>query len=347
LKLKTGGNMTVQIQTDGLVGAERLRETLALLRDAGAKGITKLQLSKRLGGVSPRTVDRAIRLLEEQGARIDKERWGKPAFIHFQLKKGPKWDEHVSGDARMALRLASLALSHSGTLLWQDKIEALEELASGHMSTRDRQIFEQLQKAVRVQGGVLDPVEVPDVLEPLLKALEGRKELEVDYLSAGAKEPSTLKVIPYALTHDLYSGGAFLLVWDPKRGKPIHLRLGRINRAKALAKTAVLTDPELMELAARYQIGGWTSDELPFEVKVRIEGTHWVQAFKEAPPALPDFETFLAQDGKSAEIRFKANHTNGASRWILQFGECAEVLEPSWLRENIKARLEAAARNYR
>ena len=34
--------------------------------------------------------------------------------------------------------------------------------------------------------------------------------------------------------------------------------------------------------AARYQIGGWTSTEAPFEVQARIRATHWTQAFKEA-----------------------------------------------------------------
>ena len=43
--------MAAEIRTDGLVDAERLRKTLALLRDAGPKGVTKVQLPRRLGGV--------------------------------------------------------------------------------------------------------------------------------------------------------------------------------------------------------------------------------------------------------------------------------------------------------
>lgn len=339
--------MSPTIRTEGLVDAERLRQALALIREAGAKGITKIQLAKKLGGVSLRTVDRAVRLLEAQGARIEKQRKDRPAVIHFQLRKGPAWDEHVSGDARMALRLAALSLAQSGTLLWQDKLEMLEELASGHMSSRDRKLFEQLQKAVRIQGGVVDPVEAPEALEPILKAFENGKELEVDYRSVGSPQPASHVVVPYALTHDLYSGGTFLLVWDLERQKALHLRLGRIYRAKARTRTAIIPKPEILELAARFQIGGWTSEEPPFEIRMRIDGNHWVQAFKEAPPALPDFESFPSQDGKRMEVRFKANHPHGASRWILQFGDNAEVLEPDWLRKEIAARLEAAVKRYR
>lgn len=338
--------MAAEIRTDGLVDAERLRKALALLREAGPKGLTKLQLAKKLGGVSTRTVDRALGLLEEQGARMERAREGRPAVLHFRLTKGPGWDEHVSGDARMALRLAALTLAQSGTLLWQDKLDMLEGLASAHMSTKDRTLFEALAKAVRVQGGVEDPIEVPDVLEPILKALQEERELEVDYQAAGAKAATPHRVVPYALTHDLYSGGAFLLVWDPRRQKPIHLRLNRIGRVKVGPK-GMVPDPALLERTARFQIGGWTSEEAPFEVVVRIEGAHWVQAFKEAPPALPDFSSCIAKDGQSAVARFKATHPYGASRWILQLGDAAEVLEPAWLRQEISERLERALGNYR
>lgn len=334
------------IETNGLVDRERLREALRLLRDAGRRGITRLALSKELGEVSLRTVDRAIGCLEAQGARIDRTREGRPAILHFILTKGPTWDEHVSPEARLALRLAGLSLAQSGTLLWQDKIEAIEALATGKMSSRDRGLFDQLSRAVEVHGGVDDPIESPDILEPILRALEGPKEIEVDYQSAAAKAPTPHQVVPYALTHDLFSGGAFLLVWDPKRQSPIHLRLNRITRIKVTARTGIITHPELMVRAAKYQIGGWTSKEEPFLVEARIFGNHWIQAFKEAPPALPDFQADPTKGGKAVLVRFLANHEYGASRWLLQFGANAEVISPPDLREKIHQQHKEAASQY-
>ena len=73
--------MARSIRTEGLVDAERLRETLHHLREAGEKGITKAQLARKLGGVATRTVDRALGLLEAQGARILRSRAGRPAAI--------------------------------------------------------------------------------------------------------------------------------------------------------------------------------------------------------------------------------------------------------------------------
>ena len=337
----------LSIRTEGLVDKERLRAALVLMREAMPGGITRQELADGLSeeGVSLRTVDRVLSLLETQGAKIDRERSGQPSVVHFLLKKGPAWDEHVSSEARLALRLASMSLAQSGTLLWQDKLDVLESLASERMSSRDRRLFENLKKAVRVQGGVEDPIEAPDILEPILRALEEHREVEVDYQSAGAKNTGVLTVVPYALTHDLFSGGAFLLAWDPARRITLHLRMNRIDRVKVLPRTGVFPE-EVMAQAARYQIGGWTSAEPPFEVEVSIRGSNWIQAFKEAPPALPDFQADVAKDGKSMRVRFKANHEHGASRWLMQFGADAKVLEPESLRDAVHAKLKEAAAQY-
>ena len=333
------------LSSGGLVDPGRLRDALALLREAGAGGLTREVLRAGIGEVSLRTVDRTIALLEEQGATIERVRKGWPSVMSFVLKKGPSWDDHISTEARLALRLAGLSLAQSGTLLWQDQLDVLERLASERMTNRDRHLFDRLKQAVCVQGGVEDPVEAPDILEPILRALEGRKEVEVEYQSVSAKEPGLLRVVPYALTHDLFSGGAFLLVWNPQRRSPMHLRLSRISSLRVLARTAM--PPEsIMAQAARYQIGGWTSAEPPFEVEARICGDHWIQAFKEAPPALPDFQADAAPDGKSVRVRFKANHDYGATRWLLQFGPAAEVLSPPELRDQMRIQLRKAAAQY-
>lgn len=336
------------IKTEGLVDKERLREALVLMREALPKGITRRELAKLLGkdGVSLRSVDRILILLEAQGAKIDRERSGQPSVVHFLLRKGPSWDEHVSPETRLALRLANLSLAQSGTLLWQDKLETLERLASERMSNRDRKLFDLLQQAIQVQGGVEDPIESPDILEPLLRALEGGKEIEVDYTGAGDRESRKRRFVPHSLIHDLFSGAAFLAVWDPEDHKPKHLRLNRIEGLKVSTRPGVISQPEVMARAARYQIGGWMCGEEPFEVTMQIKGTHWIQAFKEAPPALPDFEADLAKDGKSVLVQFKANHPNGASRWILQFGDCAKVEGPEWLKNEIFNQLIQASEQY-
>ena len=336
------------IKTEGLVDKDRLRESLVLLRETLPAGISRRGMAERLGrdGVSLRSVDRIMILLEAQGARIDRVRAGQPSVIHFVLLEGPAWDEHVSPEARLALRLAAMSLSHCGTLLWQDKLDALERLATKHMSNRDRRLFAILERSVQIQGGVEDPIEAQDILEPILRALEGKREIQVDYTGAGVGTAGKRRFVPYCLTHDLFSGAAFLAVWDPEAQKPKHLRLNRIENVRVSTRPGVISRPDVMAQAARFQVGGWISDAPPFEVSVRIKGTHWLQAFKEAPPALPDFAAQKAEDGQSVLVTFKANHPNGATRWVLQFGECAQVLDPAWLCDDILAQMKRVIGNY-
>jgi len=139
------------IKTEGLVSRERQQEILRLIRESGPDGISRLALTQKLA-ISLRSVDRAIGLLEGAGARLERIRAGRPTVQHFVLQKGPGWDEHVTPAARIALRLAGISLSQSGTLLWQDKLETLEELVSDRMSQKDRRLFDRLISVMRVQG---------------------------------------------------------------------------------------------------------------------------------------------------------------------------------------------------
>ncbi|BDU77131.1 helix-turn-helix transcriptional regulator [Mesoterricola sediminis] len=336
---------TRAIETQGLVDSDRLRDAVEAIREAGAEGLTRDRLRQQLGVRSVRTVDRAIGLLEAQGARLDRIRRGTPPIIHFVLRKGPTWDEHVSSEARLALRIAGLSLTQTGTHLWQDKLDALEHLASQRMSNRDRRLFEHLKRAVRVQGAVDDPIETPNLLEPILTALDGAKEMQIEYQAAGAGTPTPYQVVPYALTHDLFSGGTFLLVWEPRRRLPLHLRLNRICAAKPTSRAGTYP-ADLMAQAADYQIGGWTSANPPFQVEAVIRGANWVQAFKEAPPALPRFEARPGPAEDAVLVRFWATHPKGVLRWLLQFGAMAEVLHPVEIREAVAGQLREALARY-
>lgn len=334
------------------VDPERLKQALLAIREAGPGGIAKGALRARLeaedaaGEVSVKTVERCIARLEEDGARIRKDsRGGQRLYV---LERGPRWDEHITGQARLALKLASLTLCQSGTLLWQEKLDVLAQIASNHMSSRDRRLFGQLEQAVHVYGGADDSVEgsADETLEPILEALADRRRILVDYQAAGAAAPKAYELVPCALTHDLFSGGAYLMAWDPGRDKPLLLRLNRISKVRPGRRVGALPHPERLARALKYQIGSWQSDSEPFQVEVRIRGRHWVQALRDSPPALPECESRLEPGGTSLVLRFRATHENGALRWVLQFGECAEVLEPDFLRRQVRDKLKAALDQY-
>jgi predicted DNA-binding transcriptional regulator YafY len=302
---------------------------------------------------STRTVDRALGLLEKQGAVLERDWQGSPRRLHWVMKKGPTWDESLSAHARLALRVALATLDQGGSNVWADHLKAFEHLADKHLSSRDRRVFEGLRTKVRVHGSVqggpspegytANLVRLLQVLgEPLL-----HKAVAMTYVPASTGVETTRPVVPYLLTHDVFSGGAFLLAWDVDHAKPLHFRLSRIRSVTLPGKTTILTSAQLADLerCAQYQIGGWTSPDEPFEIQARIHGRNWVQALLEAPPALP--EAKVEPDGKDrVRLTFKATEMNAPTRWLLQFGPDAEVLGPEAFRRHVAERLKAAEALY-
>lgn len=351
------------------IDAGSVRLILSALREAGPGGALKSSLRGILQQAAeeadhaalPRTeeeqqrwskaldkkVERCLRSLTDDGAQIKRIKAPTGRQACFALSKGPKWDEHVTGEARLALKLAALTLSHSGTDLWQEKLEIIEELASKHMSNRDRILFDQLEKAVKVYGGVEDPVTPgEEILEELLKAISTRRMVDLEYQKPGTSQGSRVTLAPHALTHDLFSGGAYLLAWDPRTGSPKQYRLNRISSIKVLREPGVITHPDKMQRALDYQIGAWACGDAPFEVVARISGAGWISSLQEAPPTLREFESTPERGGKSLLVRFKANKAEGPIRWLLQFGSCAELLEPKSLRDRIIKELELTLKAY-
>ena len=333
----------------GIVRPERLQAVLEAIREAGETGITKAGLARKLGGAALRTVDRAIVLLEAQGAQFGKGRRGRPALIHFTLEKAPDWDSRITPHARLALEVALMALEGTATELWYDQLEALRSLADSHLSNRDRDLFRALQTHVCVRGGSDDQQALDTrMLTQVLLALGhpgGPRELELSYRAASGRTTART-VVPFTLTHDVFSGGAFLVAWDPEKREPRQFRLARILEARALARRGLVPDQALLERARDFQIGGWFSPDPPFQVEVRISGAHWTRALQDAPPALPAVEVLREREG-TVLLRFQATELNGPTRVVLQFGADAEVLGPRNLRAHLAATLKAMAARYR
>ena len=333
-----------------LVKPERLQIVLEAIRDAGERGITKAGLARKLGGVAMRTVDRALQLLEEQGARFGKAREGRPALIHFTLEKAPDWDNRITPHARMALEVALMALEGTATELWYDQLEGLRTLADSHLSTRDRDLFRALQAHVCVRGGADDKQALDTkMLTQVLLALghpEGPRELELTYKAASTGRTSVRTVVPFTLTHDVFSGGAFLLAWDSAKQEPRHFRLARIEEAKAQSRRGLIPDKGPLEQARDLQIGGWFSPAAPFRVSLRVGGTNWPQTLLDAPPAQPG-NTVRQEKGGTVLLSFQATELYGPTRFILQFGAEAEATEPRVLRDHLAKTLKATVAHYR
>jgi len=332
------------------VGVPSLLKAVRLFREAGPDGMTREELAKALDK-SPRQADRTVDVLVADGATFDKTRHARngASIVRLVMSRGPKWDETITPDALAALKIASMALEQAGPEVWSNHFQTIEKLAGAQMSSKDRALFETLVSRIRFNGTVYDPPTLnPDVQVEVFKALgnpSGPLQLELTYCPPG--RPSwTRAVFPYCLTHDVFAGGAFLLVWDIAKNRAVHLRLNRMEQAKALRTLAVIPDESPLRHAARYQIGGWSEPDPAFEIEVRVSGRTWPQALLESPPGLPDVAVRREEETGRVVVRFLATELNAPTRWILQFGSDAEVLKPDALKTLIRERMLAAAAQY-
>lgn len=342
--------------SDRLVAEGRLRQLVQVLREADPGGTSKERLRAALGGVTMRTVDRALKLIEAQGAVLDRRIVVSPTpqgprrLMMVVLRKGPSWDEHVSGEARLALAVVLKALQGGMAAVWAEQLAVIETLVEGRLTNADRRLLEALKDKVVTCGpvGTAAPG-AQTTLRVLLEALatSNPRKVTLQYHAASRRKDEVLEVVPWCLVHDLFSGGAFLLAWDPAAGHPKHLRLERILKAEPGRSQAMLpSEREQLKRAALYQIGGWAAPAEPFPVEVRVTGPNWAKAFQEQRPALPEATVDPEKDG-SVVVRFMATELRGPARWVLQMGPDAEVLSPPEFREHLADRATEVLARYR
>ena len=335
--------------TNKLVSLERQKAALKAFREAGDKGLTRKKLAAAIGCVSLRTPDRTLDVLRNAGAKFEEKTDGKTREKVFVMTKGPKWDETISKETRLALRVAAMALGHGGNATLEKQLETLEQIADKSLTDKDRKFFDRLRANIRVTGGVAEKAGDGQlaILDKIFTAFAAEipRQVEVEYTKAGATSPRTIVFSPYCLTQDLISGGTFILGEEVAKREIKQLRVSRIKSLKVLDRPVIHLRTNELERAAMHQIGGWAQIDAPFEVKLRVKGASWIQAMEEARPDFPGFN--LDRKAGFAIVTFQANAPEGLIRWILQMGTSAEVLEPASLRSKVAAAIEEMAGMYR
>jgi len=176
---------------------------------------------------------------------------------------------------------------------------------------------------------------VSPVLTPLAQAIlaaicEGRA-VEFIFTDADANAPRTFE--PRHLTYDALSQAWYAWGWDRRYNAERYHRvdlLAEVNDVEGVGRAA---QGPCAEGTPANQIGGWLGGE-PIAVKVSL-AKQWVFAVKQAPPAFPNFKLEEQGDGQ-ALVTFSATDLRAIARWVMQFGDGIQVLEPARLVDRVK-----------
>lgn len=330
------------------------KRLLSPLRAAGAEGLTREDLRTH-AKVSPRTLERFVEAVDAEGGSVLKVpcTGREAARLKYVLVREPEWAKAVSIHARLALHIAELAIQRSGTELWHQYLELFEKSWDGHLTEKDAQLFNKVRSQFCVHGTTKrNEPQTPELLFGILEALCAHPRppvVEMKYLKPESEDTETRKVIPYALTHDIFAGSAYLLAWDPSRnqGEPRTFRLSRIKGWKITTKIGTLLPGEIetLERIRRHQIGAWSTPDDPFEVQVEVTSKHWIDAFMDTPPDLPGVKVSPVKSGHVV-VSFMATELVGPTRWVMQLGKHAKVLGPTELRLAIVEQLQEMVGHY-
>ena len=168
-------------------------------------------------------------------------------------------------------------------------------------------------------------------VETILGAIREGRALEFIFADSEANAPRTFE--PRQLTFDALSQAWYVWGWDRRynadRFHCLNL-LGEVNPVEGVGRAA---QGPYAEGTPANQIGGWLGGE-PIPVKLTLM-KQWVFAVKQAPPAFPNFTLEEKGDGQ-ALVSFTATDLRAIARWVMQFGDGTQVIEPTRLQDRLK-----------
>ncbi|MDR0826589.1 MAG: WYL domain-containing protein [Desulfovibrio sp.] len=295
---------------------------------------------------SKQTVLRLIDQIEATGwAKVQRGESGRKALY---------WIERPNNLPRIALNpegLEQLALcrnflEHMLPCAVRASVDATLQQATAYVSEADAANMAAMGKlgAARTKGRI-DYSRVQPLLQILLRAASGRTVCEITYRSSLFKEPRTFDFAPLRLV--AYHESLYVVGWEvtdkgiaaPVRDEALYLLAHRLTDAKATRRTWKV----LPEVKGHYVTFGIMRQE-PFTVRMRISTPEAVTYVAERCWS-EDQQTLLHDDG-SLTLTMTAQSGLEVMSWALSLGSAAEVLEPEWLRNEIKAEAVALAEIY-
>jgi predicted DNA-binding transcriptional regulator YafY len=219
------------------------------------------------------------------------------------------------------------------------------------LATAFRKIQELMPEHVSVSPETLDdflsldlgPVYTPDarIFADVLSALRLRRTALIRYRSLNSGRTTDRRVRPYHVFN--HRGDWYLAALDKRRAAVRDFALHRIRRVTLTTESyAVPKDFDFR----RYAAGAFAIEKgaRPVQVAVRFapRQARWIRDRRwHSTARIQD-----RLDG-GCVLRFRAAGLDEVKRWVMQFGEQAEVLAPKNLRDDVAGSLDRAGSMYR
>ena len=168
-------------------------------------------------------------------------------------------------------------------------------------------------------------------LQAVLQAIQDGRAVELLFADADNNPPRTFE--PRQLLFDGFAKNWFVWGWDRRYNAERHHRLDLIATVNLVEGVGRAAQGPYKEGTPANQIGGWLGGEAILVKAVLLK--QWIFAVRQAPAPFPDFKIEDLEEGK-AQVSFTATDLRAISRWVMQFGDGIQILEPQRLADRVK-----------
>jgi predicted DNA-binding transcriptional regulator YafY len=170
-----------------------------------------------------------------------------------------------------------------------------------------------------------------DLAQAVLQAIQDGRPVELIFADAESNPPRTFE--PRQLIFDTFAKGWYVWGWDRRYNAERHHLLSLLAQVNAVEGMGRAAQGPYKDGTPANQIGGWLGGEA-----IRVKAVllkQWIFAVRQAPAPFPDFRIEDLEEGK-AQVSFTATDLRAITRWIMQFGDGVQVLEPQRLLDRVK-----------
>lgn len=306
-------------------------------------GVTVAELAEE-AEVNEKTVRRDLAMFRRLGFPLE-ELVGAHGVKSWRIHDGHgNLSCGFSFDEALALYVAGQFLEPmAGTLLWQAAQNAFRKVRAsfGHTALAYVEKLASSVHATRVGAG--DYARKGEALDALLRGIEERKTVLIEYQSLRATEPVTYEICPYAVVFHEHS--LYLVAESRDHGEVRHFKLDRLSSAEVSPFPFHRPDSFDVRQHLSDSFGVFKSgqqDLMLVRIKFAASASRFVLESR-----WHDSQKLTKRRDGSVLAEFQLSNTEEIKRWVLSFGAAAEVIEPATLREEIRRELEHQIEVYR
>jgi len=314
---------------------ERLEQVRELVLSKGS--VTAQELANALG-TSRRTIYRYVESLRESGFAIEScpGSTGGLRISSAEKNRGLTLTEEES----MAILLVGSAVSQNDFLPYNDSLDsALEKIRRSLSKSAWAEIQETMPNVSVMVDKLSDCHEIDSLLEEVTEAIAHKCGIAITYYSLHRDAYDERQIDPY---HLFYQGGAWYVIGHCHVRNDV--RTFRLDRIKQLG-----VEERTFQRPKSFSLYGYLGSAWGI-----IRGQRNAVKIRFSPPLSrlivesqwhPTQQLTTKEDG-SVIFTAEVDGLVEIRRWVLGFGECAEVIEPQELRESIKQCLGGMANVY-